>query len=103
MALLEKMPILVWAGAALLGWIAGDVIATDPAVHPRLDALFAGPLGAGLDGVLNALGMAPHFANHGNGGELALAGLGVIVVLVAGTIWRKRTLQKHAEESAKAA
>jgi len=103
MALLEKMPILVWAGAALLGWIAGDVIATDPAVHPRLDALFAGPLGAGLDGVLNALGMAPHFANHDNGGELALAALGVIVVLVAGTIWRKRTLQKHAEESAKAA
>jgi len=103
MALLEKMPILVWAGAALLGWIAGDVIATDPAVHPRLDALFAGPLGAGLDGVLKALGMAPHFANHGNGGELALAALGVIVVLVAGTIWRKRTLQKHAEESAKAA
>src|SRR4029079_947468 len=103
MALLTKLPILVWAGAALLGWIAGDVIATDPAVHPRLDALFAGPLGAGLDGVLNALGMAPHFANHGNGGELALAGLGVIVVLVAGTIWRKRTLQKHAEESAKAA
>src|SRR6478736_3697010 len=103
MALLEKMPILVWAGAALLGWIAGDVIATDPAVHPRLDALFAGPLGAGLDGVLKALGMAPHFANHGNGGELALAALGVIVVLVAGMIWRKRTLQKHAEESAKAA
>ena len=103
MALLEKMPILVWAGAALLGWIAGDVIATDPAVHPRLDALFAGPLGAGLDGVLNALGMAPHFANHGNGGELLLALLGVIVVLVAGTIWRRRTQQKHAEESAKAA
>ena len=42
MALLNKLPILVWAGAALLGWIAGDVIATDPAIHPRLDALFAG-------------------------------------------------------------
>ena len=71
MALLNKLPILVWAGAALLGWIAGDVIATDPAVHPKLDALFAGPFGAGLDGVLASLGMAPHFANHGNGGELA--------------------------------
>ena len=103
MALLNKMPILVWAGAALLGWIAGDVIATDPAVHPKLDALFAGPFGAGLDGVLASLGMAPHFANHGNGGELLLALLGVIVVLVAGTIWRRRTQQKHAEESAKAA
>ena len=103
MALLNKLPILVWAGAALLGWIAGDVIATDPAVHPKLDALFAGPFGAGLDGVLASLGMAPHFANHGNGGELLLALLGVIVVLVAGTIWRRRTQQKHAEESAKAA
>src|SRR3977135_200073 len=42
MAVLEKMPILVWAGAALLGWIAGDVIATDPAVHPALPAFLAG-------------------------------------------------------------
>src|SRR5438105_12408794 len=42
MALLNRLPILVWAGAALLGWIAGDVIATDPAIHPRLDALFSG-------------------------------------------------------------
>src|SRR5206468_7652591 len=44
MALLTRLPILVWAGAALLGWIAGDVIATDPAVEPKLNALFAGPL-----------------------------------------------------------
>ena len=49
MALLNKLPILVWAGAALLGWIAGDVIATDPAIEPKLDALFAGPFGAKLD------------------------------------------------------
>lgn len=28
--LLTKFPILVWAGAALLGWIAGEVIVTDP-------------------------------------------------------------------------
>jgi YjbE family integral membrane protein len=103
MALLNKLPILVWAGAALLGWIAGDVIATDPAIHPRLDALFAGSLGSGLDRMLTALGMAPQFANHGNGAEFVLAALGVIVVLIAGTIWRKRALQKHAEESAKAA
>src|SRR5256714_5284796 len=103
MALLNRLPILVWAGAALLGWIAGDVIATDPVIEPKLDALFAGSFGARLDGALTSLGMAPHFANHGNGGELALAALGVIGVLVAGTIWRKRALQKHAEEAAKAA
>ena len=103
MALLSKLPILVWAGAALLGWIAGDVIATDPAIHPKLNALFAGPFGAKLDSLLTSIGAAPHFANGGTGGELVLAALGIIVVLVAGAIWRKRTLQKHAEESAKAA
>jgi YjbE family integral membrane protein len=31
-ALIDRFPILVWAGAALLGWVAGDTIATDPAV-----------------------------------------------------------------------
>ena len=76
---------------------------TDPAILPKLDALFAGPFGTSLDGMLTSLGMAPHFPNHGNGGEIALAVLGVIVVLVAGTIWRKRAMQKQAEEAAKAA
>jgi YjbE family integral membrane protein len=32
MALLNYFPVIIWAGAALLGWIAGDVIATDPIV-----------------------------------------------------------------------
>jgi YjbE family integral membrane protein len=32
MALLNYFPIIAWAGAALLGWIAGEVIATDPVV-----------------------------------------------------------------------
>lgn len=32
MALLSRYPILVWAGGALLGWVAGQVIATDPVV-----------------------------------------------------------------------
>src|SRR5881409_494279 len=63
MALLNRLPILVWAGAALLGWIAGDVIATDPAVDPKLQALFAGPAGAKLDAWLVSLGIGPHFAS----------------------------------------
>ena len=36
MALLDRFPILVWAGAALLGWIVGEVIATDPVVTAYL-------------------------------------------------------------------
>ena len=102
MALLNTLPILVWAGAALLGWVAGDVIATDPAIHPKLIALLAGAFGGKLDSLLGSVGMAPQFANGGSGGELLLGALGVIIVLVVGTIWRRRTL-KRAEKAAKAA
>src|SRR5262249_15232611 len=37
MALLERFPIVVWAGAALLGWIAGEIIAKDPLIAGNLD------------------------------------------------------------------
>lgn len=30
MALLARLPILVWAGAALLGWVAGEMLVSDP-------------------------------------------------------------------------
>lgn len=30
MRLLERFPVLVWAGAALLGWVAGDMLTSDP-------------------------------------------------------------------------
>ena len=94
MALLSRLPILVWAGAALLGWIAGDVIATDPGVHPKLQALFAGPLGGKLDALLSLFGMAPRFANGGSGAEILCALLGIAVVLIAGSIWRRRKLEQ---------
>jgi YjbE family integral membrane protein len=32
MKVMEKYPILVWAGAALLGWVAGEIIVKDAAV-----------------------------------------------------------------------
>src|SRR6185312_256266 len=91
MALLGMLPILICAGSALLGWIAGDVIATDPAIHPRLQSLFEGAMGIELDALLTVVGVAPLFVG-GNGGEIACAVLGVIVVLIAGTIWRRQSL-----------
>jgi YjbE family integral membrane protein len=97
MALLTRLPILVWAGAALLGWIAGEVIATDPAVAPVLHRIFDGPLGTGLDAMLATVGIAPRFAGGGHGAEIVCGVLGIIVVLVAGSIWRKRKL-RHVEE-----
>ena len=38
-ALLDRYPILIWFGAALLGWIAGETMATDPAVVSRSASL----------------------------------------------------------------
>ena len=35
MKMIEKFPLIVWAGAALLGWIAGEMIATDPVIATR--------------------------------------------------------------------
>ena len=102
MALLNRLPILVWAGAALLGWIAGDVIATDPALAPRLLVAFSGPLGVKLDALLGLFAISPRFAGGGNGAEIVCAVLGVIIVLAAGSIWRRRRL-RHAERIAPSA
>jgi YjbE family integral membrane protein len=52
MALLERYRVLVWGGGALLGWVAGDVMVTDPALNswfsePVLHQLhiWGGPIG----------------------------------------------------------
>ncbi|MDH6262490.1 TerC family protein [Bradyrhizobium sp. BR13661] len=108
MALLAKLPILVWAGAALLGWIAGEVIATDPGVEPKLHSISEGPFGASLDKMLGSLHIPPQFAHGGAGAEYVCAALGVVVVLVVGSIWRRRSMlaaalqasEQHAKASA---
>ena len=60
MAVLTRFPALVWAGAALLGWIAGDLIMEDPISHPYLVA-FGAPYGLApptIELVLQAIGAA---------------------------------------------
>jgi YjbE family integral membrane protein len=99
MALLTRMPVLVWLGAALLGWVAGEVIATDPAILPMLHHLFAGSLGASLDNLMSSLGVATRFTGGGSGGEIVCGVLGVVVVLAAGTLWRRRSQAAHVEQA----
>lgn len=36
MKVLDRFPFLVWAGAALLGWVAGEMLLTDVAVTSRI-------------------------------------------------------------------
>ncbi len=98
MALLDRVPALVWLGAALLGWIAGEVIATDPAVAPWLHRLLDGHIALDVDTTSTIFGFAKHLKFNGEIGELTLALLGVIVVLVVGSIWRRRALrEQHGE------
>jgi predicted tellurium resistance membrane protein TerC len=78
MALLDRFPILVWAGAALLGWIVGEVIATDPVIQGYLEPKF------GADGF--------HYI------MLFCALVGAVLVLVVGGIWRRSKLGAQAEK-----
>lgn len=41
MAMLARFPLLVWAGAALLGWVAGDMFVTDPWLAERIGEALA--------------------------------------------------------------
>ncbi|WNV10363.1 TerC family protein [Tardiphaga sp. 709] len=100
MALLTRLPVLVWLGAALLGWVAGEVIATDPAVLPLMHSFFSGSVGTGLDSLMSSLGLGIRFTNGGHGGEIVCGLIGVAVVLAVGTLWRRRSMAGHAEQAA---
>ena len=94
MLVLDRFPILVWLGATLLGWIAGEVIATDPAVQPLLKRLLDGQIAFSLDATSAGFGVSPHFSLDGDLVEYIASLLGAIVVLSVGSIWRKRKLQQ---------
>jgi YjbE family integral membrane protein len=97
MMVLDRFPILIWLGATLLGWIAGDVIETDPAVHPLLTRLLDGQISLNLDATSAIFGIAPHFSLDADLIEYICSILGAIGVLVVGSIWRKRRLQQLEE------
>lgn len=76
-ALLDRYPILVWLGAALLGWVAGETIATDTAVVSRL-----APLG---DAALQQV-------------EFAGAAAGAALTVAAGGLWQRlRETRAHTQ------
>jgi len=57
-SLLVRYPVLIWAGAALLGWVAGGLIAAEPVLKPSLEALsgMTGLAGKNLMHLAEALG-----------------------------------------------
>jgi len=94
MMILDRMPILVWLGAALLGWIGGGVIATDPAIGPRLHQLLAGDVSLNIDTTSSLFGFAEHLRFDGEIDEFVLALFGAAIVLIVGSMWRRRKLQE---------
>lgn len=76
MALLDRLPILVWLGAALLGWVAGVAIVSDKAVAPALATAFGE-------------GLARHL-------QWAVCAAGAVLVLVVGGLWRRALAKKQA-------
>src|SRR5258707_3963698 len=83
MALLDRYPILIWAGAALLGWIVGEVIVTDPVIQGYLEPKL------GAEGF--------HYV------MLFCALLGAILVLAVGGLWRRSKLAEGGHEKVSAA
>ncbi|MGB3865656.1 MAG: TerC family protein [Xanthobacteraceae bacterium] len=94
MAVLTRLPVLVWAGAGLLGWIAGHVIATDPALRPALARLLDGSLALTIELAPSLAFSARYIRFETSLTELVCGVLGIAVVLVVGWVWRRRRLER---------
>jgi YjbE family integral membrane protein len=66
MALLARFPILVWGGAGILGWVAGEIFSGDPVVR----------------GFFHGLGIEEF--------EIPAEIIGCLIVLITGYVWRRQ-------------
>jgi YjbE family integral membrane protein len=79
-AILDRAPILIWAGAAFLGWVAGELIATDPVTLRLLSRTVSE----------STVGWI----------ELAASAAGAALVLAVGGFWRYRRFANELAETA---
>jgi YjbE family integral membrane protein len=100
MLVLDRFPLLIWFGAMLLGWIAGDVIASDPVDQSLLHRVLDGQMIFSVEATSAIFG-ASHFSVDSDLMDLLASALGAISVLIAGTIWRRRK-RKDARVNAQA-
>ena len=77
MKVMERFPILVWAGAALLGWVAGEIIVKDAAVISYMGQEFVDKIhlwAAGIGAVFVVATGLDHPAHQAQGCAGASAG-----------------------------
>jgi YjbE family integral membrane protein len=87
LALIERFPIIVWAGGAVLGWVAAELFVSDPVIATRLDAFVT----ANVETISAMAGATRHFAAEIglSLAELAFGILGALIVILTGAIWRR--------------
>jgi YjbE family integral membrane protein len=96
MLVLDRFPVLIWIGAMLLGWIAGDVIVSDPIDQTLFHDLLNGHITIEATSTI----LASHFNLDGDLVDFVASALGAITVLIVGTIWRRRKLRDTEHEAA---
>ncbi|HSA91073.1 MAG TPA: TerC family protein [Burkholderiales bacterium] len=79
--LMERWPVIITIGGGLLGFVAGEMLVTDPALKGWLAGL-----GVGFDGDKPKIG--------GMSLELACGAIGAVIVIVAGTLLGRRQAMK---------
>jgi YjbE family integral membrane protein len=95
LAILERFPVVVWGGGALLGWIAGGLLPEDPIVAPYV----AGTTGVAFDTAYTWFGKSGHLKWDF---EIELAQvicgiLGAIIVVGVGLYLTRSQRQPEAE------
>ncbi len=90
MLVLDRFPFLIWLGAMLLGWIAGGVIVSDPIDETLFHNMLNGHIT--IEATSTILG-ASHLNLDGDLVEFVASAAGAILVLVVGSIWRRRKLR----------
>jgi len=100
MLVLDRFPLLIWFGAMLLGWIAGDVIVSDPVDQSFLHRMLNGQMIFSVDATSAIFGVS-HFKVDSDLMDILASVAGAVAVLVVGSIWRRRKL-KDTEANAEA-
>lgn len=86
---LERFPILIWLGAALLGWIAGEMLLGDLAVLQWLQANMPNWVVSVPVSDVNPIGLLPAKMPF-----YTAATLGALVVVVAGYLLKKKPIDQ---------